>query len=99
MNKSIEIFKEVIRLFNIGESDRSILYIFDKIDDIDDSNILDDIIKLFLGVKLNEDIYVALLASTLVYKESEYRKLYLKYVKDELIKTNNEEVNKILTGL
>lgn len=98
----VDLFNKVYDLFKEGKSDNAIVNIFDIVDDwfVDDNSKYDDLFQTFLGYKFNEDIYVALLASTISIGSNPFRRMYFKYVKDELRKTyNDNELEMVLSGL
>ncbi len=99
-DKALNLFNEVVSLFNKGKIDSALVHIFMEIDnwDID----IDSLFRIFIGVKLSEVIYVGLLSATIFYKKNASREAYFDWVKielenDELIK--DEEIGAILSGL
>lgn len=100
--KVIGFIKEIQHLF-INNSDKALVHIFDVIDDWHPTNDLNKFEVLFSNlkaIKFNEDIYISLLASTILIKDNEIRKNYFDYVKKELSENyNSEELSKILIGL
>lgn len=87
-------------LFNLNKIDTAIVSIFDFVDDIEDVNEITNIFEIFYNERFNEDIYVALLASTTYFKNNIARKEYYDFVKIELLRDNDyNEVEIILSGL
>lgn len=98
VDNNIKLFNEIKILFDKNKSDSAIISIFRNIDEW--SIIKDDFFNIFINVKFNEDIYVALLASTIQFRENKSRIKYLEYVNRELSKVVSEiELKNILSGL
>lgn len=97
-----KMFIKVKSLYEKGKSDSAIVYIFDIIDDwsLDEEYKFDELFQTFYGSKFNEDIYIALLSSTISVKHNKFRGMYFRYIKNELNKIHNEKnLNVILSGL
>ena len=100
--KVIGLFNTVKTLFADKKSDEAVVCIFDIIDDwyIYDEIKFDDLFDIFYGKEFNEDIYIALLASTVTIKNNQYRKRYFEYVMTELSKLYpKDELEMVLLGL
>lgn len=101
----IEISGFIKKLKNLyaENTDKALIYIFDVIDDWSTINEINKFEKLFvklINVSFNEDIYVSLLASTILIKDNPQRIKYFDFVYNELKQKYNEnELQIILKGL
>lgn len=101
----IEISGFIKKLKNLyaENTDKALIYIFDVIDDWSTINEINKFEKLFvklINVYFNEDIYVSLLASTILIKDNPQRIKYFDFVYNELKQKYNEnELQIILKGL
>jgi hypothetical protein len=85
---------------SVLNSDKSVVEIFDCVDDLYLNSECHLLFSLFMNEIYNEDIYVGLLASTLYFKNSLLRSQYLEFVRSELRKSyTEEEIVPILIGL
>lgn len=96
----VDNFKLIKELFKENKIDTALVSIFTFVDDIRDHVGITELFETFKNEKFNEDIYISLLASTLYFKNNEARKKYYGFVKNELLKDNdNNQVEIILSGL
>lgn len=97
---NIEKIYDLKNRIDILNSDRAVIDIFDCADNLYLNSECHLLFSLFMNNIYNEDIYIALLSSTLYFKNSLLRSQYLEFVRNELLKTYNEkEIIPILIGL
>lgn len=85
---------------SVLNSDKSVVEIFDCVDDLYLNSECHLLFSLFMNEIYNEDIYLGLLQSTLYFKNSLLRSQYLEFVRSELRKSyTEEEIVQILIGL
>lgn len=97
---NIKKIHELKNKINVSNSDRAVIDIFDCVDNLYLNSECHLLFTLFMDSIYNEDIYIALLSSTLYFKNSLLRSQYLEFVRNELLKTYNEkEIVPILIGL
>ncbi len=96
-------FIKELEYLSENNSDRALIYIFDNIDDWHPINDINRFEKLFISLKnlkFNEDIYISLLASTILLRNNPIRKDYFSYVENELSNIySKDELSKLLIGL
>ncbi len=104
-NDIIEIngFVKKLQILSVKNTDKALIHIFNVIDDWNIINEVSKFDKLFdnlINIILNEDIYVSILASTILVKENEKRIKYFKFVYNQLSqKYNEKDLQIILKGL
>lgn len=87
----------------VKNTDKALIHIFDVVDDWSTVNEVNKFEKLFISlidITFNEDIYVSLLASTILLKDNQKRIKYYQFVYNELIqKYKEKDLQIILKGL